>query len=82
MPKINKILNLLHNTLFENFQSYSRFDLLRNEGLYQGPGLHETAFIFFFVAFEKRFFFVIALVSFGKLVSVEDVPSASLREGR
>ena len=43
--------------MFKNFQSYKQFDLLRNEGFYQGPGPHEIAFILPFVAFKKMFFF-------------------------
>ena len=73
---------MFNNILFKNFQSYNQFDLLRNEGLYQGPGLHEMAFIFIFVAIKKKIFIVIAFVSVGKLVSVENVPSALLREVR
>ena len=36
----------------------------------------------FLLPFKKTEFFVIALVSVEKLASVEDAPSASLREGR
>ena len=49
---------------------------------YQGSGLHEFAFIFIFVIPQKVDFFIIALASVEKLVSVEDAPSASLREGK
>ena len=72
----------MNNILFQNFQSYKEFDLLRNEGFYQGSGLREIAFLFISVTPQKLIFFVISLVSVEKLVSVEDAPSALLREGR
>ena len=72
----------MNNILFKNFQPDNQIDLLWNEGLYQGPGPHEIAFIFIFVAFKKIFFLVIALVNIGKLVIEEDMPFASLREER
>ena len=46
------------------------------------PGPPKIAFIFIFVASQKTDFFVTALVSVEKLVSVENATSASLREGR
>ena len=52
--KINKIWNILNNVLFKNFESYNNFDVLRIEGLHQGPGPHEVALIFNFVAFKNN----------------------------
>ena len=73
----------MNNVVFQNFPSYNEFDLLKNEGFYQASVLRESAFIFIFVSLQKiDFFFVISLVSVEKLVSVEDTPSVSLREGR
>ena len=37
----------------KNFQSYKKNDLLRIEGLNQGPGPHEITFIFIIVGFKK-----------------------------
>ena len=49
----------MNNFLFKNIQSYIQFYLLRNEGLSQGPGPHEIAFIFVYVAFKKWFFLLL-----------------------
>ena len=38
---------MINYILLQNFQTYNKFDLLRKEGLYQGPGPHEIAFTFF-----------------------------------
>ena len=72
----------MNDVLFQNFQSDKQFDLLKNEGLYQEPVLCEFAFIFIFVTPQKIYFFVNALISIEKLVSVDDALAASLREGK
>ena len=68
----------MNNVLFQNFQSYNEFDLMRNEGFYQRSGLRDSH-IYFKIFY---FFFVISMLSVEKLVSVEVAPSASLREGK
>ena len=50
---------MLNNVLFQNFQAYNKYDLLRNETLNKGPGLREILFMFIFVTPQKTYFLLL-----------------------
>ena len=47
------------NVLFQKFQSYNQFDLLRNEGLYQGPGQTKVHLNLFLLPLKKLIFLLL-----------------------